>query len=424
MVVIEETTRKKVNKYTTVRGIVYEDDNYKEYGYFKHNNKVLTRITDDGSLEYDISEKGKTMKKIFSKEVGHYIIIENNDNNLVYRHLNTYGKGSFPYNIDREYEAEKHLKLFNQEVSKIEDMTNFRISPYLKYSFGIEFETAAGYLPENKCFELGLIPLRDGSISGVEYSTIPLKGNEGLNLLKKQMECLKEHTVTNKECSVHIHLGGYPVDSRSIFILHSLWYYLQYDMCHYIPKHSYNTEQFKATGKSYCKPVDIFASFKDLYRYYAQTKYLGSLYQPHPYDTDKKAKWNIKTRYYNCNFINMLCYDSAKTVEFRFLTPTYSFEKLTTFLMIFNAILLYAERFTSECEGMSEKDIFCKLDNMYFKSSLTIKKIISIVYSKDIVDYLNDELLKLTCLKDTQHNVGDYCGARLDIENKYFTDGQ
>ena len=120
----------------------------------------------------------------------------------------------------------------------------------------------------------------------------------------------------------------------------------------------------------------------------------------------------------------MLCYDSAKTVEFRFLTPTYSFEKLTTFLMILNAVLLYAERFTSECEGMSEKDILCKLDNMHFRNGLTIKKIISIVYPKDIVDYLNNGLLKLTCLKDTQHNVGDYCGARLDIENKYFTDGQ
>lgn len=423
MIVIDEKTKKRVSKFNCVRGIVYEDNNYIEYGYFRLNNDTLIRLVGEKS-EYDISEKGKTMKKVFSKELGKFLIIEDNNKNALYRHNNVYGRGKYPYSIEREYEAEKHINLFSDEIKQMDNLTRFRISDYLKYSFGIEFETAAGYIPEDKCFELGLIPLRDGSISGIEYSTIPLKGNEGLNILKNQMECLKEYTVSNKECSVHIHLGGYPVNSKSIFILHTLWYYIQHYISDFIPLYSYNTERFKNTGKSYCKSIDLFYNFKDLYKYYVQRNYLGNLYQPHPADVDKRAKWNIKTRYFNCNFINMLCYNSAKTVEFRFLTPTYSFEKLTTFLMVFNTILCFAEHLTKECKDLSDDEIIKVIGKLYEKGTLKPLQLIDTIYPKNISDYLKDNLYKLECLKETQNNVGDYCGARLDIEHKYFPDGQ
>ena len=47
----------------------------------------------------------------------------------------------------------------------------------LPYTFGIEFETAGGFLPQHRLYELGLIPLRDGSITGIEFATVVLKGN-------------------------------------------------------------------------------------------------------------------------------------------------------------------------------------------------------------------------------------------------------
>jgi hypothetical protein len=57
-------------------------------------------------------------------------------------------------------------------------------------------------------YELGLIPLRDGSITGIEFSTVVLQGNEGLNLLKQQVEALNANTIFDKDCSLHIHFGG------------------------------------------------------------------------------------------------------------------------------------------------------------------------------------------------------------------------
>ena len=71
---------------------------------------------------------------------------------------------------------------------------------------------------------------------------------------------------------------------------------------------------------------------------------LKNLTQVHPADTGGDRKWNINIRYYWVNFINILFYNKAKTVEFRFLRPTYNFNKIVGWMYIFNAILIYAEQ--------------------------------------------------------------------------------
>lgn len=420
MVTINELTGKKEPYYDLMRGIVYSDNNYVEFGYFPYG-KGMAKTIFDGTCYYDI-RKNPNMKKEFSLLEGRFLNFDKNSPEIAY-HKNVFGNGAFPYSIDREYGAEKHIDIFEDSV----ELSNKIKNPFykeLKYSFGIEFETAAGYVPEEECFRLGLIPLRDGSISGIEYSTIPMQGNEGLNLLKEQMETLKKYTYSNKECSVHIHLGGYPVQAKAIFILHSLWNHVQQKIMPYIPSWSYNTNYFKKNEKSYCNKVHDFTDFKDLYKYYVGQSYLGDLYQPHPNDIRKEAKWNIKTRYFNCNLINMLCYNSAKTVEFRFLTPTYSYEKLTTFLFILNGILKYAELLYSKWKCRTETSILTELVRLNRIKDLEIIAILKAVYSKELIDWIEPNLMKLSWMIQTQTNVGDFHGGRLDIENRYFPDGK
>lgn len=412
MIVIDALTNKKIQKRGAHKVIVHIDENHIEFGYVK-NIVGLPYFKYEGINFPYITNKMKDV--IFCKRTGDYVI-NTNDPDIEYD-INVYGCGRFPYNIAREYGADKHINLFNDAIVDVET-TTYEYAKYLKYSFGLEFETAAGYIPENECFKLGLIPLRDGSISGVEYSTIPMSGNEGLNRLKAQLNCLKEYTIPNKECSIHIHFGGFPINKKSIFILHQLWSRkYQYLFKEFIPRYSYNTNYFKSNGKNYCSEIASFNNFNDLYKYYVGCNYLGDLYQPHPCDIEKRAKWNIKTRYYNCNFINMLCYKGAKTLEFRFLTPTYSFEKLTTFIMIFNAILQEAEELSKK---YSEKNINMTIDEM----SNNIRHLIINTYPIDIAQKLLCNLDKLIWLRSTQENCGDSCGSRLDIEYKYFPDGQ
>lgn len=288
VLVINELTKRKQSNFGLVRGIVYSDENYVEFGYFKPDHLML-RSTYKGSSYYDIRNNMHTIN-IFSRIQGKTLCFVEGDP-LIDEHLNVFGNGCYPYSIEREYEAEKHIDLFEEDASlSLTQETKYDFSDELKYSFGIEFETASGYISENNCFKLGLIPLRDGSISGIEYSTIPMKGNEGLCLLKRQLDELKSNTYTNKECSIHIHLGGYPVKPKAIFILHTLWYYIQHNICEYIPYYSYNTGAFKRNGKNYCNIVPPLENFKDLYSFYVEQSYVGSLYQPHPNDIEKKSK--------------------------------------------------------------------------------------------------------------------------------------
>ena len=409
--VIDAISNKKVPAKDTQKVIVYMDDWHIEFGYTK-NHKGLPIYLFNG-IKYPILMKMNNI--VYCKRTGEFVVDEEGNPYIEYD-KNVYGNGRFPYEIAREYGAEKHINMFNESIIEVENV-EYPYAKHLKYSFGLEFETAAGFIPEQKCFNLGLIPLRDGSISGIEYSTIPLSGNEGLNRLKAQLECLKEYTIPNKECSVHIHFGGFPINKKSIFALHQLWSFkYQHLLRDYIPNYSYNTNYFKNNGKNYCAETPCFKDFKSMYQYYVGCNFMGDLYQPHPNDVEKKAKWNIKTRYFNCNFINLLCYRGPKTLEFRFLTPTYSFEKLTTFIMIFNALLIEAEHVAE----FSERN----LNDIIMDKDKSLKERISDVYPSNIAKKVIDNLEKLRYLRATQENCGDNCGSRLDIEYKYFPDGQ
>lgn len=418
LIVQDELTKRKYPAFGMMKVIVYKNDNYIEFGYVKPQAKFNYPKINYNGREYYILN-ADNLETVFSKQTGSYIIKTNDVR--CQRELNIYGNGRYPYKIEREYEAEKHIDMFEDCIEETDNTINYDFAKYMKYSFGLEFETAAGYVPEKECFKLGLIPLRDGSISGVEYSTIPLSGNEGFNRLKAQLDCLKEYTVFNKNCSTHIHLGGFPVNEKCVFALHQLWYFYQHRIQDYIPPLSFYTNEFKGNGKNYCAHVNSFRSFKEMYKHYAEQSYLGNMYQPHPADIYKRAKWNIKTRYYNCNFINILCYGGAKTIEFRFLTPTYSFEKLTTFLLFFNALMLLAEQIAKECK--TESEIYDYISNSYNNGDISLTSLLD-VYPEGIKNKLSDNFEKLYCMIRTQENAGDTCGSRVDIEYKYFPDGQ
>ena len=68
-------------------------------------------------------------------------------------------------------------------------------------TFGLEFETIKGSIPAKKCNDLGLLPLRDGSVSGIEYVTIPLKGKKGVQTVVDVTKELKKRTKFDKNCS-------------------------------------------------------------------------------------------------------------------------------------------------------------------------------------------------------------------------------
>lgn len=424
--VIDENTRSTV-KYSTdyYRGVVYADNNYVEFGYFKRSPSNIVIKDSEGLGEYVLGISYKVLSKYYtwSNNQGAYIYNKDIEFSKL-THTLLKGQGEFPYFIPKKYEAIESFNIF-QDAQKVLEDVDYPLSKVLNYTIGLEFETSMGYIPQELCFRDGLIPLRDGSISGIEYSTVILEGNKGLNLLKQQCDTLKKYTTFNKECALHIHFGNFPVDEVSIFALYCVWYLVERNLLsyNYVPNYTFKTEKYKHNGKSYCKMMNIYADFEDMYEVMTGDPYMGCLYQPHPSDLEGRAKWNIKSRYYSLNLINMICYNKAKTVEFRFLRPTFNYRKITLWIYILNAVLEYAKVIAKEwskshysCINMTEGML-----NYVGKLDTTIQGIIKAVYDEPLVSslYKETDLLKIATALQTQN--GDFYGRDTYLEDEIFT---
>lgn len=424
--VFDEETRslikEKQNGYTY--GVVYTSQNYIEFGWFKISPKnVVTVITsaDYGTAVYPVISKEAIPGFIWSNKLGYYIFPNGLTKRAILEHTLVKGQGNFPYLFPKHYEAVESFKLFEGAQKVLEDI-KYPLANNLRYTFGLEFETSMGYIPQEICFRDGLIPLRDGSIPGIEYSTVVLEGNKGLNLLKQQLDTLKDYTKFNKECALHIHMGGFPVEPVTIFALYCLWYNIeQYlENYEYVPNMTFCTSLYKSNKKDYCNRLSgRCSSFEELFESITGKKYLGSLVQPHPMDIEKRAKWNIRTRYYGLNLVNMLCYKGPKTVEFRFLRPTFNYRKVTLWLYILNAVLIYAELLANEWKKKVECGTFGMMQFVVDRFH-NLPRIFSSVYDEDTTIRLIEELDLLRISVQAQKSNGDYCGRDVEFEEELF----
>lgn len=426
MKIFNITLNKMAGVRNTRRAVVHinEDTNVIEFGYVSNSDPNLINIifkTNEriGGLSRQwLLINDNTKDKIeWSNQDGYYFIPSQYSEEEVLRMTNVFGHGGFPYNFERHYEAAESFNIFDCK-QVVRNETNYNLSKYLKYTFGVEFETSMGYVPEKLCFEDGIIPLRDGSISGLEYSTVVLQGNIGLNLLKQQVDDLSKYTFFNKECALHIHMGGYPVDPKAIFVLYTVMCLLEEDIYNIVPAWTFNTARYKKSGKDYCKFLPRFASFNSLYEGIANQRFLGDLYQPHPYDVDRQHKWECHSRYVFFNILNMLCYRSCKTVEFRFLRPTFNYNKITLWLYIFNGILMYAEKLSESIKNLNDLDII-----KYIRDHRPyLKDIMSSVYPTDVASKVNLGITKLNIAVRNQNANEDYIGKDIELENRLFTE--
>ena len=381
------------------RGLIYIDDNYAEFGYFPESRDNI-RIIYEGSLVWGISYDELKDHLGFDYLQGSYVIGKD-----VNQHNFPFGRDAFPYNLDKMiYNAKFEEHLF-KDKQNISNLLEFRFINELPYTFGLEFETAGGYLPQHKLYELGLIPLRDGSISGIEFTTVVLQGNMGLNLLKQQVEALDACTIFDKDCSLHIHLGNFKLNGNVLLAVNNL--FRNSDISQFLPELTFSTHLYKTNeDKNYCEFNDKYRSFEEMYGALVGRNFYGDLKQPHPKDIGGTRKWNIKTRYKAVNFINALCYDGPKTIEYRMLRPTYNFNKILGWLFIYGAIIKYAEQ--------NERLTF-------YTSRHSIEHIVRSVYSTELADILVKFLDMSRKIVYAQSSVKDSYGMRTDIDDKVIT---
>lgn len=229
------------------------------------------------------------------------------------------------------------------------------------YTFGVEFETSKGSIPHRICNKLGLLPLRDGSIQGLEYVTIPLQGNKGVSAISSILEELKYRTEYDDDCSLHIHIGNLPRTESFFLSLYKLLFMLQDEIFDLFPL--YKKQNLNIKRKHYTKPFpyketimmldknitpdNIKSNFNVLYRFlsmgynYDQVGCNINNIKAHPSDPGGNSKWNIRTRYHFVNLIPLL-FGNKETIEFRIHTSTVDKAKVINYLILCCAIIDYA----------------------------------------------------------------------------------
>jgi hypothetical protein len=348
----------KLKNSSLTHGIIDIEDGTPVFGYFSKNDLYNVKV-----IVKDLSERVAISANVLGYEFRerrsdgvfyHISLLDANKFNLL-RGISREIKESFPY--DSKGSIAKITKTFESNYKPVICRNAEIVGKTLKdYTFGLEFETCAGIIPNNKLVYLPLIPLRDGSISGIEYATIPLKGPVGVQALIDSVDELKRRTSYSDECSLHIHVGGMPRTTEYILAFYKTISLLQNDIFSMFPL--YKKYNFGVKRKNYSAPFpfeeinfrmdpiinyndkkQVNKNFDHLFTYLSGgvtfAEYGNDLSQVlvHPQDPQGAAKWNIKHRY---SFVNLipLIFGNHQTIEFRIHTPTYDINKILDFLML------------------------------------------------------------------------------------------
>jgi hypothetical protein len=198
-------------------------------------------------------------------------------------------------------------KLFKEGVNKRDTPYITKLASYQSYigdlSFGFEFETNKGKIPNYRILESGLMPLRDGSILGIEFATIPLTGRKGINTLENACKLLKEYTVFTEQESLHLHIGNTPSSKKYVGYLYTIACILENEIYSMFPKFYAQTSKFKAKAKDYNMPLrkDLVEltpeeTFNSVAFYLSEGKKYQGFGSEHPSDPDGSHKWSVNSR--------------------------------------------------------------------------------------------------------------------------------
>lgn len=280
-------------------------------------------------------------------------------------------------NLGIDYNANQGNRTFTNAVeayrnAQIEVSDKVRDIAHLfgNYSFGIEFETSTGTIPFHKLGPLGIMPLRDGSIAGYEYTTVPLSGEAGIQTIVNICQELQKRCLYDQTCSMHVHFGNIDTSPEYLVALYTVCRKIQAEMFDLVPNYKKDPVNIAKLRKNYCQLLgDIGIVYPKGYGEDAKVteKFVmdnfnnllafmggGTLV---PYTPGKKMahpqgeqKWNRTNRYHWINFIPAV-FDN-KTVEFRLHAGTFNYDKVLLWMFLAISILEYTKRNMRTCHKL------------------------------------------------------------------------
>jgi hypothetical protein len=324
--------------------------------------------------------------------------------------------GNYNFKIDYSFEnSGNSIKIgFQEYLSRI--TTNVANTGFIgDKTFGWEFETTDGFIHPRYLLKTGLIPLRDGSISGYEFVTCPMKGKKGIQTTLEAADILKKYTTNNISCALHLHIGNVPVTEEYLTLLYKTTYAIQNDVFKMFPKALSKTSSYK--DRDYCnklpklQPINAeqIINWTVGSSSYYSNNFRGLGKRNHPNDESNTRKWSISQRYLWVNFIPYI-FSKRGTIEFRIHTPTTNKAKLINWLYICSGILTFVEKYAKNYTNET-------------LSRLTLTNLLKAVYgnSPDVLEYLLRYIKWRTDYMVLCSNQGDDVGTTEIMGDDDFT---
>jgi len=250
----------------------------------------------------------------------------------------------------------------NTKKRSVDELEKHLVFP----TIGVEFEASYGYINEEDCLNLGLVPVKDGSLEGnsFEYITTVIKENK-LNRLLTTTEYINKILSVNKSCSLHAHIGGIKPTEENVVALWMLLYQIDRDLFQILPPYKKAIEYFmskRQSAKDHCKPMESLNIVKrynaaDLTKNIEEAdkvifKFLneGVLDAEHNITTRKHIKqgghkWDQHNRYYALNLMPLYFGKVENSrIEYRLHSGTVNKYKALNWIFICSAITKFVEK--------------------------------------------------------------------------------
>lgn len=330
---------------------------------------------------------------------------------------------SLYYNIAKYPSFKNNFKLTeSKDLSVIDSILSKELG---ETTYGVEVETSKGLIDITRLQQTNFLPLRDGSISGIEYTSKVLSGDNGMASINKFLSLANGNVKVSIQESFHVHIGSRIQKEDEFVNLYKTLHKLQNEIYNLFPGEMRNTSTFKKSNKNYNEKLptiskvrqmvrgDGASDFICLYAYYGGRNFngFGENTYPHPQDENNDHKWRVNTRYKFVNFIPTL-FNKSNTVEFRLHPPTLDPLKMKLWILLTSVITNYGITVPFEKSKCDLKNV---IDTQI--TSDTLKSLL-MEYIKGRTDYykveelsftendLNDPSLRLKIKESIKKNTG------------------
>ena len=357
------------NSTNLLNGVVEVVDNKLIYGYFTPTKFKNVYVYSGGNKIISLSADIFKATNKFREQLKDGIFYDINDIPAI--NFSKKVRPSSDYKRSLPYNCKDVIVNYTDDYNNNDIQLNPTIERYgsvvRNLSFGLEFETTRGNIPDRLAKPLGLIPLRDGSISGIEYVTIPLSGKKGLQAIVNSCNLLKQRASYDDSCALHLHIGGIPRTMEFILALYKTLVHIQDDVYSMFPL--YKKYNFGVKQNDYTKQLpthtlltqmdtvidksNIVDNFNVLFTHLSQGVAFKGNYASldevdgHPSDPRGNRKWQVGTRYLWANMIPLI-FDNKQTVEFRIHTPTFEVNKVLNYVVMCSNIINFVKDNTTD----------------------------------------------------------------------------